>query len=62
MGHYKFPEFTKLKKFVVCVRAWKDMSVLGCKHVIEAAPLLEEFELKVCDKSNLFISSSGWRN
>ncbi|XP_018623283.1 F-box/LRR-repeat protein At3g26922-like isoform X2 [Nicotiana tomentosiformis] len=47
MGHYKFPEFTKLKKFVVCVRAWKDMSVLGCKHVIEAAPLLEEFELKL---------------
>nr|XP_016459320.1 PREDICTED: uncharacterized protein LOC107782894 isoform X2 [Nicotiana tabacum] len=47
MGHYKFPELTKLKKFVVCVRAWEGMSVLGWEHVIEAAPLLEEFELKL---------------
>nr|XP_009803120.1 PREDICTED: uncharacterized protein LOC104248545 isoform X2 [Nicotiana sylvestris] len=46
MGHYKFPEWTMLKKFVVCVRAWEGMSVLGWEHVIEAAPLLEEFELK----------------
>lgn len=47
LGHHKFPELTKLKKFVVNVHILEDMSVLGCIHVIGAAPLLEEFELKV---------------
>ncbi|XP_049349526.1 FBD-associated F-box protein At5g38590-like [Solanum verrucosum] len=47
LGNYKFPEFTKLKKFVAHVFAWRDTSLLGCTHVIGAAPLLEEFELKL---------------
>ncbi|XP_006354007.1 F-box/LRR-repeat protein At3g26922-like [Solanum tuberosum] len=47
LGNYKFPKFTKLKKFVVHVFAWRDTSLLGCTHVIGAAPLLEEFELKL---------------
>ncbi|XP_009603961.1 F-box/LRR-repeat protein At3g26922-like isoform X2 [Nicotiana tomentosiformis] len=47
LGHHKFPELTKLKKFVVNVHILEDMSVLGCIHVIGAAPLLEEFELKL---------------
>ncbi|XP_033510382.1 F-box/LRR-repeat protein At3g26922-like [Nicotiana tomentosiformis] len=47
LEHYKFPELTKLKKFVVEVLAKEDMSVLGCTHVIGAAPQLKEFELKL---------------
>ncbi|MCD7455947.1 hypothetical protein HAX54_030234 [Datura stramonium] len=62
LEHYKFPELTKLKKFVLNVEAWKDVSVLGCAYAMRAAPHLKEFELKVSIKFDLIFLSSGSRN
>ncbi|PHU20134.1 hypothetical protein BC332_11285 [Capsicum chinense] len=62
MGKYKFPEFTMLKKFAVVVDTLEDTGLLGCTSVIEDAPQLEEFKLKINAKSDLDILSSSSRN
>ncbi|KAM3238082.1 hypothetical protein P3L10_013112 [Capsicum annuum] len=62
IGKYKFPEFTMLKKYAVVVDTLEDTGLLGCTSVIEDAPQLEEFKLKINAKSDLDILSSSSRN